>query len=82
MDENSYNEQFEELATGLKAEQVYDQLADRAEIVRLVAMHAGEVYKAARQARLPRAVAERMAMDFFTSETAPTGVYFISGGEG
>jgi Ni,Fe-hydrogenase III large subunit len=82
MDEEQYEERFKELATTLETEKFLDRLAERAEVVRVIAMHAGAVYKVARQAGLPRRVAAAMARNYFDYETNPPGVYLVSGGEG
>lgn len=80
MDENSYNDEFDALTEGLKYEKVYDDLAERAQFVRVLAMHCGEIYKTARKAGLPRRTAAGMAREYFSFETAPAGIY-LTGGE-
>lgn len=82
MDENSYRAQFESLASGLEMEKLYDKLADRADLVRAVVIHCGDIYKAARKAGLPRRTAAAMAKYYFEYETTPAGVYVVGGGEG
>lgn len=82
MDEDNYKEQFQALAAGLEVEKLYDKLADRAEFVRVLAMHCGSIYKTARSAGLPRKVAAVMAKEYFLFEVTPSGVYVIGGGEG
>lgn len=77
MDEKDYNKKFESLTEGMKFEKLYDDLADRAEIVRRVAMHCGAVYWTARKAGLPRKVAAGMARDYFAYETG----FVMSGGD-
>jgi hypothetical protein len=82
VNEDNYKEQFESLATGLEMEKLYDKLADRAEFVRVLTMHCGEIYRTARRAGLPRKTAEAMAREYFDFETTPSSVYVVDGGEG
>lgn len=79
MDESNYKDQFESLTEGLVYEKMYDKLADRAEFVRVLAMHCGEIYKAARESGLPRKTAAAMARDYFAFETTPSGMYVVGG---
>lgn len=81
MDENKYEEQFKDLTKGMEFEKIYDALADRAEFIRVLAMHCGEIFKTARKSGLPRAVSERMAMEYFNYEVQPAGVTYLVGGE-
>jgi hypothetical protein len=83
MEDEKYNEQFKALTNGLEFEKIYDALAERADFVRKLTQHCGEIYKAARSAGLPRGVAEQMAMGYFKYEITPsTGMYVIEDGEG
>ncbi|WP_395759516.1 hypothetical protein OIE82_27325 [Streptomyces althioticus] len=82
MDEQDYEKQFEALTDGMKTEKLYDALAERANLVRVIAMHAASVYKTARRAGLPRKVAAAMARDYFDYETTPTSYYLVGKGEG
>lgn len=81
MDENDYKQKFEALTESLEYEQIYDRLADRAQFVRVLAMHCGEIYKAAREAGLPRRTAAALAREYFNYEMSPAGYYVIGGGE-
>ncbi|MFJ6010167.1 hypothetical protein ACIQHZ_31265 [Streptomyces halstedii] len=83
MDENlnnEFNALTEDLAYSHKIEKMYDTLADRAQFVRVLAMHCGEIYKVARRAGVPRKIAAGMAQDYFSFETTPSGSYYVSGG--
>ena len=82
MTDDNFNEKFEALAEGLEYEKIYDALADRANLIRVVAMHAADVYKAARKAGLPRKVAAAMARDYFDYETTPSSYFLVGKGEG
>lgn len=82
MEENNYNEQFKDLTKGMEVEKIYDALAERAEFVRVLTLHCGEIFKAARESGIPRAIAERMAMEYFNYEVQPAGVTYLVGGEG
>jgi len=79
--EKDYEKQFEELATGLEIEKAYDRLATRAEFIRALAMHCGDIYQAARDSGLPRGVSERMAMEYFEYELKPTPIVVMEGGQ-
>jgi len=81
MDEKDYEKQWEELAEGFQIEKAYDRLATRAEFVRVLAMHCGDIYQAARESGLPRGVSERMAMEYFNFEIKPTSVVVVEKGE-
>lgn len=80
MDEE-LNKQFEALTEGMALEKLYAQMADRADIARKVAMHAGEVYKEARQSGLPRSLSLLLAKGYWDSEMSPVTTYLV-GGEG
>ena len=82
MTDDNFNEKFEDLTESMRLEKVYDSLADRANLVRVIAMHAADVYKAARKAGLPRKVAAAMARDFFINENTPASYFLIGNGEG
>jgi len=79
MDEK-FEEQFKNLTEGIEVEQVYDKLTLRGDLARLVALHSAEVYKAARQGGLSRAMATYMAKSYWDYEMQPTEVYMV--GEG
>ncbi|MEU0952839.1 hypothetical protein ABZ353_10925 [Streptomyces niveus] len=81
MDESSYKDQFESLTRGMAVEKIYDRLADRAELVRVMTMHCGEIYRTARKAGLPRKVAAGMAREYFSYEMTPSGYYVVGSGE-
>ena len=80
MDEN-VNKQFDEMTEGMALEKAYDTLAMRAQFVRILAMHCGEIYKAARVAGLPRRTAAAMAHDYFAYETTPASYFSFGGNE-
>lgn len=82
MNEDDYKEQFEALTDGMEHEKLLDELADRANLARLIAMHSAQVYKAGREAGLPRETAGQMAMAYFRFEITPSNVYFLEGDEG
>ena len=82
MDENDYKNKFEALTEGMKYEQIYDALEERVNFVKKLAMHCGEIFKTAREAGLPRGVAERMALEYFQYETTPSGMYVVESNEG
>ena len=82
MTDDNFNEKFEDLTEGMRMEKVYDNLADRANLIRVVAMHAADVYKTARKAGLPRRVAAAMARDYFDIETTPSSYFLVGKGEG
>ena len=77
--EDNYKEQFEALTEGMEYEKLLDQLAERAELARIVARHSAEVYKAGRESGLPRDTAGQMAMAYFQFEITPSSVYMIEG---
>lgn len=81
MDENNYKDQFEALTENMKLEKLFDDLVNRAELARVIAMHSAEVYKAARKAGLPRKAAAYMARGYWDYETQPSSVYMIEGDE-
>lgn len=83
MDENDYKNKFEALTEGMKYEQIYDALEERVNFVKKLTMHCGEIFKTAREAGLPRGLAERMALEYFQYETTPSsGMYVIESSEG
>jgi len=82
MNEDDFKEKFEALTEGMQLEKLYDQMADRADIARRVAQHAGEVYKAARASGLPRGLAAHLASSYWDSEMSPVSNTFIIGGQG
>jgi hypothetical protein len=81
MDDDKYKEQFEALTEGMEYEKMLDRLAGRAELARIIARHSAEVYKAGRDAGLPRATAGQMAIFYFQFEITPSSVYVIGGDE-
>lgn len=83
MDEQEYEKQFEALTDGMKTEKLYDALAERANLVRVIAMHAASVYKTARAAGLPRGLCERMSLEYFKFEVTPStnDVYVVESGD-
>lgn len=81
VDEDDYDNEFEAMTECLTYEKIYDRLADRAEFVRVLAMHCADIYKSARQGGLPRKTARAMAMGYFDYETTPSG-FFVGRVEG
>ncbi|MEU5166836.1 hypothetical protein [Streptomyces mutomycini] len=78
-DETDYNKQFDDMTKGIKYEQVYDKLADRANFVRVLTMHCGEIYKTARKAGHSRKIARTMVMDYWNYEVSPAAIYTFGG---
>lgn len=76
MDEESYKEQFEALTGGMAIEKVYDQLAERADVIRFLTAHCGEIYKSARKAGLNRKTSRYMAREYFRSEMSSGSNYY------
>lgn len=60
---------FNELTEEMVYEKLFEDLANRATVVGVIAQHCGNIYKAARKAGLPRRVAAWMAMSYFRFET-------------
>lgn len=74
MDENNIKAQFEEMTENMKLEKLFDDLANRAELARVIAMHSAEIYKAGRKAGLPRRQAAYMAKSYWDYEVLPANV--------
>jgi hypothetical protein len=79
--EDNYNEQFEALTEGMQYEKLLDEMANRAHLAQIIARHSAEIYKAGREAGLPRDAAGQMALSYFQFETSPSAIYMV-GGEG
>ncbi|MEU0158980.1 hypothetical protein ABZ154_09090 [Streptomyces sp. NPDC006261] len=77
MDDEKYNEQFDELTADLSAERTLGQIADRAETTRMITLHAAGIYRQSRKAGLPRKFSLQIAQTFWTSEMALITVLVI-----
>lgn len=74
-----YLKKFEAISENLELEKLYDQLAERADIVTQLVLHTAHLYKTAVEAGLPEAIADRLALKFYDSEMVPVTVYQIDG---
>lgn len=81
MEQEQFDDRFAALTDSLSLEKLYDQMADRADIARKVALHAAELYKLSREAGLPRHLADFMTKSYWNTEMGPVNAYVI-GGEG
>jgi hypothetical protein len=77
--EDNYNKEFEALTENMEYEKQLDALAHRAHLAQVISMHSAEIYKAAREAGLPRDTAGQMARDYFLFEITPSSIYMIEG---
>lgn len=82
MDENNINEEFDALTESVKLEKLFQDLANRAELAQLIAVHSARVYKAARKSGLPRREAGYMAKEYWNYEVRPADVFVIEGEKG
>lgn len=75
---DDYNSKFEAMTENMAIEQIYDQLAERAEMMKHIVRHSSEIWKEAVEVGLPKAVADRLVLKYFDFETAaPPGVTVI-----
>lgn len=81
MDDDKIKAEFDEMTESMKVEKLFDDLADRAEAARIIAMHAATIYKTARKAGLPRRQAAYMAKEYWDYEVKPANVMWLEEGE-
>ncbi|MEU0912180.1 hypothetical protein [Streptomyces althioticus] len=77
MDEQDYEDKFEELTEGMALEKLYDQIANRADIARFVIRQTASVYRMARRAGLPRRLSAELARSYWSTEMSPINTYVI-----